>query len=169
MKKTDFTADVNTWLEFAAYDLKSALWQLKGEIYTSACFAAQQAAEKSLKALILSHGKVAPKVHSLDHLLSILRRLKVVVAPIETEALELDKYYITTRYPGQYGGPEELYTENDARTAVENAQAIFDFVNKLTPYTTKKKPRTLGKFKGQITVSDDFDDEDEEINKLFYG
>lgn len=130
MKKTDFSADANSWLEFAAYDLKSALWQLKGEIYTSACFAAQQAAEKSLKALILSRGKVVPKVHSLDYLFSILRRLKIVVAPIEQEALELDKYYITTRYPGQYGGPEDLYTRNDAQVAVENAQAIIDFAEK---------------------------------------
>lgn len=130
MKKIDFTADVNTWLEFAQYDLKSALWQLKGEIYTSACFAAQQAAEKALKALILSRGTVAPKVHSLDRLLSILRRLKVVVAFIEREALDLDKYYITTRYPGQYGGPEDLYDRSDAQAAVEGAQAVIDFVEK---------------------------------------
>lgn len=42
-------------------------------------------------------------------------------------------------------------------------------VVKSVPSVVEKKPRTLGKFKGQITVSDDFDDEDEEINKLFYG
>lgn len=42
-------------------------------------------------------------------------------------------------------------------------------VVKLVPYVTEKKPRTFGKFKGQITIADDFDEEDEEINKLFYG
>lgn len=130
MKKTNFEADAQTWLEFAHYDLKSALWQLKGEIYTSACFAAQQAAEKALKALILSCGTVAPKVHSLDRLLSILRHLKIVVASIEQEALELDKYYITTRYPGQYGGPEDLYDRSDAQAAAEGAQAVINFVEK---------------------------------------
>lgn len=41
-------------------------------------------------------------------------------------------------------------------------------VVKLVPYTVRKKPRTFGKFKGQISVPDNFDDEDEEINKLFY-
>lgn len=42
-------------------------------------------------------------------------------------------------------------------------------VAKLVPYIAEKKPRTLGKFKGEITIPDDFDEEDEEINKLFYG
>lgn len=42
-------------------------------------------------------------------------------------------------------------------------------VAKLVPYIVEKKPRTLGKFKGEITIPDDFDEEDEEINKLFYG
>ena len=30
----------------------------------------------------------------------------------------MDKYYITTRYPGQYGGPEGLYDRDDAETAI---------------------------------------------------
>lgn len=42
-------------------------------------------------------------------------------------------------------------------------------VVKLVPYAVPQKPRTFGKFKGQIEIADDFDDEDEEINKLFYG
>lgn len=41
-------------------------------------------------------------------------------------------------------------------------------VAKLVPYIVEKKPRTFGKFKGQISVADNFDEEDEEINKLFY-
>jgi len=53
-KNLDYSADVKTWLEFAAYDLKSAIWQSKGKIYTSSCYACQQAAEKALKALILA-------------------------------------------------------------------------------------------------------------------
>lgn len=42
-------------------------------------------------------------------------------------------------------------------------------VAKLVSYTEKLKPRKLGLWKGKVWVSDDFDDEDEEINKLFYG
>ena len=128
MKKNDFSADIITWLEFADYDLKSAKWQLKGEIYTSACYASQQVAEKALKTLILGKGKVIPKVHSLDRLISILKELKVNIAPIELEARELDKYYITARYPGQYGGPEGLYEKYEAETAVVHAEKVLSFV-----------------------------------------
>lgn len=42
-------------------------------------------------------------------------------------------------------------------------------VAKLVPYKKQLKPRKLGLWKGKIWVSDDFDDEDPEINKLFYG
>ncbi len=42
-------------------------------------------------------------------------------------------------------------------------------VVKLTAYKEKLKPRKLGLWKGKIWVSDDFDEESEEINKLFYG
>ena len=55
MKNDNFTSDVKTWLEFAEYDLKSAKWQLEGNIYVSACYASQQAAEKAFKALLLEN------------------------------------------------------------------------------------------------------------------
>lgn len=43
-------------------------------------------------------------------------------------------------------------------------------VVEVVAYKEKKlKPRKLGLLKGKIWVSDDFDDESEEINKMFYG
>ncbi len=42
-------------------------------------------------------------------------------------------------------------------------------VVKLVAYKEKVKPRKFGLLKGKIWVSDDFDDEDPEINKMFYG
>lgn len=131
MKKVlDFSNDVKTWLEFADYDLKTAKWNFDGKIFTSACYASQQAAEKALKALILSKGKVAPKVHSLDRLISELKQLKTGIDKIEEDAKNLDKYYISTRYPGQYGGPSGLYDEDDAATAISSAENILDFIQK---------------------------------------
>ncbi len=41
-------------------------------------------------------------------------------------------------------------------------------VIKLSPYKEKLKPRKLGLWKGKVVIPDNFDDEDEEINKLFY-
>lgn len=129
-KHSDFSTDVNIWLEFADYDIKTAKWDLKGKIYTSSCYAAQQAAEKSIKALILSKGTVIPKVHSLDRLLSELKKSKINTSLIKKEAQILDKYYISARYPGQYGGPKGLYNEFDAISAIAAAKLILQFVHK---------------------------------------
>jgi prevent-host-death family protein len=41
-------------------------------------------------------------------------------------------------------------------------------VAKLVAYKEKAKPRKFGLLKGKIWISDDFNDEDPEINKLFY-
>lgn len=41
-------------------------------------------------------------------------------------------------------------------------------VVKIVAYKEKLKPRKFGLLKGKIWVSDDFNDEDPEINKLFY-
>lgn len=41
-------------------------------------------------------------------------------------------------------------------------------VAKLVGYKEKPAKRKFGALKGKIWVSDDFDDEDPEINKLFY-
>lgn len=131
MKKgINHSLDVHTWLEFANYDLKTAKWNLQGKIYTSACYASQQAAEKALKALILAQGAHIPKVHSLDRLITELHKLQIDTSEIKEKAQALDPYYISTRYPGQYGGPEGLYVEADAQVAIHAAEAVLEFVQK---------------------------------------
>ena len=40
---------------------------------------------------------------------------------------------------------------------------------KLSKLPTPKKYRTIGKFKGKIHMSPDFNDESDEINEMFYG
>ncbi len=42
-------------------------------------------------------------------------------------------------------------------------------VAKLSAYKTFKKKRLPGALKGKIYIAEDFDDESEEINELFYG
>ena len=42
-------------------------------------------------------------------------------------------------------------------------------IAKLVSYKEIPAPRKLGLWKGKVWISDDFDEEDPEINKLFYG
>ncbi len=39
----------------------------------------------------------------------------------------------------------------------------------LIPYKEERKKRKFGQLKGKITIPEDFDEENKEINKLFYG
>jgi len=41
-------------------------------------------------------------------------------------------------------------------------------IAKIVPFEEKKKKREFGQLKGKIEFSDNFNDEDEEINRLFY-
>jgi prevent-host-death family protein len=41
-------------------------------------------------------------------------------------------------------------------------------IAKIVAYTEKKKPRKLGLWKGKVWMSPDFNDEDPEINSMFY-
>ena len=131
MKSTKYETDVKIWLDFAAYDLKTAKWNYEGKIYTSACYASQQTAEKAIKALLLAKGKKVPKIHNLDRLLTELTRIGIDTSEIKESAIKLNTYYIFTRYPGQYGGPEGLYDKNDALTAIQDAEFILEYVLKL--------------------------------------
>lgn len=42
-------------------------------------------------------------------------------------------------------------------------------VARLVSYKNKLRPRKPGLLKGKISIPDNFNDEDKEINKLFYG
>ena len=39
----------------------------------------------------------------------------------------------------------------------------------LVPYEESKKKRVFGQFAGKVNIPDDFDDELDEINNMFYG
>ena len=118
------------WLRQAEADLKHAELSQRERDYEWSCFAAQQAAEKAVKALYLSlHGDAWG--HSL---LALLRSLpQAVAAAVGPDILDaaraLDKLYIPTRYPNGFdmGAPTDYFTERDARESVTYAKSILTF------------------------------------------
>jgi HEPN domain-containing protein len=92
-----------------------------------ACFAAQQAAEKAVKALHLALGE-EDWGHVVARLLTELPQ-EVPTSLVE-KAKVLDAYYIPTRYPSGHpaGAPHEHYGTLQSTTAVDYAREIVDFV-----------------------------------------
>lgn len=126
------------WLLSAELDLKAAKASLKEGVPNIACFLSQQAAEKVLKAAILTQNEKVPKVHALDELLNLAQITNPKLKEFENEILFLDKFYVPTRYPDAFPGslPEGLPSEETAQHAIELAQEVLDNVKSaLAPKT----------------------------------
>lgn len=96
-----------------------------------ACFAAQQAAEKAVKALHESEGTEAWG-HSVAKLLG---GFETVPEDVLDAANELDKHYIGARYPNAHpaGAPGDTYTAAAAARALADAKKVIDHVRSRLP------------------------------------
>src|SRR5688572_2946409 len=118
------------WLRQAAADIEHAQTSLEHGDFEWSCFAAQQAAEKAVKAVFYHlHGD--PWGHSLLALLEgLVDPVRASVTPeLLDSARALDKQYIPTRYPNGFaqGAPTDYYTKRDARESIAHAQSILSF------------------------------------------
>jgi len=118
------------WLKQAQRDLEQAKDSHKTGRYEWACFAAQQAAEKAVKALHLSLGQEAWG-HVVAKLLRELPEDTFVPQDLIEKAKVLDNFYIPARYPNGHpeGAPYEHYGHIQGEEAIKYASEILEFVN----------------------------------------
>lgn len=116
------------WLNQAKRDLEHAENDLTSEFYEWACFSAQQASEKAVKAVFYKLNADAWG-HSISMLLRELTKNLVVDESLIKAAKNLDKFYILPRYPNGFdiGMPSDYFTEEDAQGAIEDARQIIQF------------------------------------------
>lgn len=121
-------ARAEDWHHQALRDLEHVRSSLDSAHYDWACFAAQQAAEKGLKALYQALGAEARGHSVLGLLQNLPQGLDPSPALVEA-AKQLDKHYIPARYPNAYpqGAPYEYYTRAEAQHALDNAQLLLQF------------------------------------------
>ena len=119
------------WLRQAEHDCQHARNSTADGDYDWACFAAQQAGEKALKALVARLGGDAWG-HSLLTLVTALSALEPEVASLREAAIVLDRFYIPTRYPNGFdaGAPQDYFLGTDARQAIEHAEQIIEFIRR---------------------------------------
>ena len=108
------------WLGHAKSDLALAKSRgVPGVLLEMLCFHAQQAVEKSLKAVLTAKGVDAPRTHNLTVLASLLP--SALKPPAEVlAAATLTDYAVVTRYPGEY----EPVSEEEYREAVRMAESV---------------------------------------------
>lgn len=119
------------WLEKAKVDINAseALLAADPPLLYPACFHAQQAAEKYLKALLTWHQIEFPKTHDIEQLLELVEpAIGEAISSINNSS-ELTPYGVDIRYPGDLPDPDLAET----RRALELARKVRDNVLRELP------------------------------------
>lgn len=126
MSRESARARALLWLRQAAADLRACAVLAEAGEWSHSCFQAQQAAEKSLKALLADRDQDL-RSHSLA---ALLRGLAGEAPPQWAEqARALDKLYAPTRYPDALGdaAPMDVFGPEDSERAMQAAKAFVDW------------------------------------------
>ena len=115
-------------MDQAHRDLEHARVSIASGHFEWACFAAQQAAEKAVKAVYEQLGGVAWG-HSVTELLQGLGERTDVPEDFLDLARALDRFYVPARYLNGLaaGSPKDFYTRKDADGAVRDSGALIRF------------------------------------------
>ncbi len=124
-------AYARAWFEQAEADLRAAELSASGSVHEWACFQAQQAGGKALKALLYARGFTSIVTHSLRRLLRECEAFDASFAPLAEAARLLDQHYIATRYPNgldEEMPPTRYYEKGDAEACLQSARSILERV-----------------------------------------
>ncbi|MEM2909794.1 MAG: HEPN domain-containing protein [Nitrososphaerota archaeon] len=123
--------EVVDWLDSSEADLKHAKKSLEIGDYSWACFAAQQAAEKALKALVIHVIGEYPRGHDLVKLYRMIKEV-VKLKVSEGGLARLSAYYTQARYPNAgIERPHEELSKELAIEAIEVAEVVVYEVTKI--------------------------------------
>ena len=118
--------DPRTWIAKAENDLLSIRNNLSAQRvpWDVVCFHAQQAAEKMLKAFVVSRGQTVSRTHNLEALLAEAVATGGPLEVLEADCRLLTPYAVMFRYPGAAGEP----SEQEGREAVVAAERVYERV-----------------------------------------
>jgi len=124
MNKVDL---INEWLAYSDNDMRSAeyLTTLYPQPLEIICFHCQQAAEKALKAFLVSIDIRPPKTHDLSALMELCGK-NIHIGNLKEEVLVLNDYSVITRYPG-----DKDLTSQDKDEALNSARKVINVVKKI--------------------------------------
>ena len=110
------------WKKNAEEELAMARHLLNGAYYRGACFHAQQAIEKTLKARLLANGWQLEKTHSIRHL-SALCEKHACIQNLKDDDMTIIESIYRGRYPAEAGLlPQGEPDKNDAERVIACAE-----------------------------------------------
>lgn len=117
------------WLKRARSNLERAKMGkvTRGILYEDLCFDAQQAVEKSLKAILIKLNQSFPKTHSIGVLLKLIEEAGVEIPENINQAKLLTAYAVDARYPGDY----EPVNKEEYKEALKIAEDVFKWLDNI--------------------------------------
>ena len=114
------------WLKVAETDIQVAEILIDHEHLASGiAFHCQQAIEKSLKAILEENDAEVPKIHRLITLIELVKKWYQPTLDLRI-ILSLDKLYIDSRYPGDFGLlPDGMPTKDEIHEIVQATRAFY--------------------------------------------
>ena len=111
------------WLAYAEEDYTAAKSALrhKRPLILTACFHAQQCAEKCLKALLVASDVDFPKTHDLSALNTLCTQAGIITGLSASALAKLSEHAVHTRSPG------EVPTLEEAKEAIQIANTVRRF------------------------------------------
>lgn len=117
--------DVRAWLARARLDLEAGRFEMGNPaLYFDVAFHAQQAGEKSFKALLAWHDVPFPKTHDLERLGRACAQIAPSLGAIVDEAAPLTEYAWRFRYPGEVEQPGR----DEVEAALATARRVYEAV-----------------------------------------
>jgi len=115
------------WLRYARADLALARVPLpQSGLYELLCFHAQQAAEKSVKAVLLHYGIEPPRTHNLERLIDLLPTC-ISRTTVLFQSARLTVYGTAARYPSD----AEAVSIEEYQEALRLAEAVVAWAEKI--------------------------------------
>ena len=122
------TPRVDAWMRQANSDWAVAELTAEQGFHSQACYHYGQAAEKALKALLISLGSLLPYSHALERLVDSLESAGLDAQPLRELRLKaLSRMNSETRYPSDSEAPVDRFDQQDseqARSVAEHALAF---------------------------------------------
>ncbi|MFA5812373.1 MAG: HEPN domain-containing protein [bacterium] len=117
--------EIRTWLHYAEENLKVSGMCLKSGLLNPCLQNAQQAVEKTLKALCVAHGVPLKRTHSISELRGDLLNKGVNTELSDEECELLDSIYLPSKYPLGSALPDFEPTPDVATHCLSLAERVF--------------------------------------------
>ncbi len=126
--KDEYRLIAQEWFSKAEsdYNFAKSSFEEFDDFYSQMCLLCHDAAEKYLKAYIISSGNKPERIHDLVALLNECVRIsnKAEFQSTEDYCRLLNRYYIPLKYPSHY----PLVTKKQAKAALESVEKVRDIV-----------------------------------------